>query len=618
VSAVQTDAGIQGLTVIEEKFDFEDLFCGGGGSITGMIEAGGRLVAAANHFDKAIETVERNHGHTGAKLLCVDINNYNMHCLPKAQVLWASVICTEVSPAGGNRKLRGQMAMELEEFGHVPNEAFERTRACAWDVIRATETHRYDIVVVENVVEFARDWELFDAWTNVMCNIRPGYEMQIVSLDSAHIAGPGNAPAPQWRGRIYVVFNRKGVRKPNLELRPTSYCPRCDGLVEGVQWWKRADRRQIGVYGDRGQYRYRCSQPGCNTIVEPLVRPAIDVIDLTDIGMRIRDRKKPLAANTMARIQWGADNLVAPLIATVAGNTHERGSKRVWPAQASPLMARTTTSEDAVVVPPFTVKNNGNLSEAKYRALPTDTNPLGSVTTSPTQGLVTPMVVPNRMNNRARLSGDDALSTVTTAPGGGHLIVNTNHDDSRVGFADDGPFPARTKRIGDMIIQPLVSAQRANSRPAFADESPVATVAAGGNHLDVAFPEGAMLLKQYGGNARDEHMVKHAAGEPFGAVTTKDHHHLVIPYRRGKPKPIDEPMHTLGTRESLGLTSGVSLDILDWYYRMLKPREHALAQRFPDWYEMVGNLGEQTMLAGNAVSVNAPHFIGAAIAEALA
>jgi DNA (cytosine-5)-methyltransferase 1 len=135
-----------------------------------------------------------------------------MRRLPKTDILWASPICTEMSPAGGRRRTRGQMALELEEFGSVPAAAWERTRATAYDVIRATEVHRYKAILCENVVEFAVDWELFDWWRKGMEML--GYNSQIVSASSAHIGGDDNDPAPQWRDRIYIVFTRPASRCP--------------------------------------------------------------------------------------------------------------------------------------------------------------------------------------------------------------------------------------------------------------------------------------------------------------------------------------------------------------------------------------------------------------------
>lgn len=572
-------------------FTFESLFCGAGGDITGMIDAGGELVAAANHWDRAMETVDANYGHTGAELLCVDINHYDMRRLPKAQVLWASVICTEVSPAGGNRVVRGQQAMALEEEGHVPAAAYERTRACALDVLRATEVHRYDAVVVENVVEFARNWELFDWWIEGMCRLRPGYEVQILCADSAHIAGESNDPAPQWRGRIYVVFTRKGIAKPELSLRPTSYCPACESLVEGVQWWKRPDRPRIGKYGPQGQYLYRCSRPGCSEIVEPLVLPASVAIDWSNLGQRIGDRSKPLAPSTMARIAWGYETFGAPTVATVAGNTFERASHRVWPAEGAPLNTRVATGEDALTCPPFMVKNYGSIDEARYRPAAIG-DPLGSITASGgNAGLAIPQPWITMLRNHTRATGTAGEPMATIATEDGHHWLT--------------------------IPEPWITMLRGPAnRPTGTRGEPLTTLSTGNNHY-LTTPPGSFVVKNFGGNAQPEHLCFAADGSPLGTVTTKDHHALVIPYRRGKAKTTASPLHTLGTVESAGLAT-LEERIADCRYRMLTPREHLRGQRFRDGFICKGNNGEQTMQAGNAVSVNAAHHIGRALAEVLA
>ena len=99
-----------------------------------------------------------------------------------------------------------------------------------------------------------------------------------------------------------------------------------------------------------------------------------------------------------------------------------------------------------------------------------------------------------------------------------------------------------------------------------------------------------------------------------------DHHSLVIPYRRTRPstrpKTTAEPLLTLGTRDSAALVAP-AVDVADCYFRMLKPREHLRAQRFGDGYVVLGNQGEQTMQAGNAVSANVAQWIGQRIAAAL-
>ena len=223
--------------------------------------------------------------------------------------------CTEISPAGGRKRkarMRGQTDL-LKEYGHVSSDQWERTRATAYDILRAVEIWRYEFVACENVIEFATDWELYDWWIEAMRRL--GYTATVACVSSAHIGGPANAPAPQWRDRWYGVFTRDGIPAPDLEPRPLALCPEC-GPVRARQSWKNPRGLRIGKY--RQQYLYRCPSAACrHQVIEPYVRPAISVLDMTDPGRRIGDRprtpRKPegLAPATIARIRKGWERAAA-------------------------------------------------------------------------------------------------------------------------------------------------------------------------------------------------------------------------------------------------------------------------------------------------------------------
>src|SRR5438874_577510 len=321
---------------------FTDIFCGAGGSSLGLAAAGFELKLAANHWATAIETHAAN--FRTAEHLCADVNNYDMRRLPRTDVLWASPICTEISPAGRRvrrgRELAGQL--DLLEYGALPKPAFERTRATFHDVIRATEVHRYTAVLVENVPEVVDEWELFDWWVQGMRHL--GYQVQYVSVSSAHIGGENNPHAPQWRDRLYLVFTRNGVPLPDVDPRPLAWCSGCGVDVAARQCWHRPDARRVGRY--RRQYLYRCPNTTCrHAVVEPYVRPAASVIDWTRLGQRIGDRRRPLAANTIRRIEAGLAMFAAPV---VANSNHD--DDRPAPAAGAPLSARTTRIGDGVAV----------------------------------------------------------------------------------------------------------------------------------------------------------------------------------------------------------------------------------------------------------------------------
>jgi DNA (cytosine-5)-methyltransferase 1 len=118
------------------------------------------------------------------------------------------------------------------------------------------------------------------------------------------------------------------------------------------------------------------------------------------------------------------------------------------------------------------------------------------------------------------------------------------------------------------------------------------------------------VLRNHGG--------AHDVAEPFRTMTAGGHHHaLVIPYRKDNhPTCTASPLHTMATRDSAALVQP-SQAVADCRFRMLKPREQLRAQRFPDTYTVAGNIAEQTMQAGNAVSANVAQWLAQQVSAAL-
>ncbi|MCA1217394.1 DNA cytosine methyltransferase [Streptomyces sp. 8L] len=329
------------------SFTFTDMYAGAGGSSTGLVNAGLELKLAANHWQVAVDTHIANHPQ--AEHLCAEMEYYDMRRLPKTDILWASPICTEISPAGGRPRTKGQL--DDEEWKSLPDKAFQRTRATAFEVIRAVQLHRYKAVLVENVIEFATDWELFDWWLAGMVQL--GYNYQIVCVSSAHIGDAFNLPAPQWRDRLYLVFTLVGIRLPDVRPTPLAFCIVCDEDVHAEQTWSkpRKDRMSgIGKYGK--QYNYTC--PFGHGIVEPYVRPASSIINWDDQGIRIGDRARhglpPLVENTMARIESGLKMFPEdPSVVTLNHGGHDGRSFR---PDRAPLPSRTAKIGEGLLIPP--------------------------------------------------------------------------------------------------------------------------------------------------------------------------------------------------------------------------------------------------------------------------
>jgi len=205
--------------------------------------AGAELRLGLNHWRKAIETHSTNFPHADHD--CADIGaltTARIRSYPDSDVLLASPECTNHSLAKGGRRIKPQAA-SLFEDGPSGDDEQERSRATMWDVPRFAEAKLlkgkpYQAIVLENVVDAYKwgaddDGGLFASWRMAMSNL--GYESEIVWLNSMFAP-----PTPQSRDRMYVVFWRKGNRRPNLKVEPSSWCPSCERVVDGRQAWKRA------------------------------------------------------------------------------------------------------------------------------------------------------------------------------------------------------------------------------------------------------------------------------------------------------------------------------------------------------------------------------------------
>ena len=424
-----------------------DFFCGMGGTSSGLTEAGFDVKLAANHWARAIETHAANHPDT--EHLCADIQAVDLRYLPRTDVLTASPICTELSPAGGRRKKTPPPDL-FQEHGHVPKAAFERTRVTFWEVVRAAEVHRYKAVVIENVVESAA-WELFDVWVAAMRAL--GYTVQFVSVSAAHIGDEQNPHAPQWRDRLYMVFTLAGIRLPDVSPRPPAWCPQCGTVGPSRQQWKQPNGprgRFIGKY--RQQYIYVCDK---GHPCEPLVAPAAAALDLTNPGTRIGDRKRRLAEGTMRRIDYAIDMLNRGEFGPeIVFSVNHDGDGRPFDAHSRPMPTETVKRGQALLVAAA-----GNTWDAAsrgqdgyIRAWPADGAPAPAQTTTSQLGVVTML-----RNNSLPTSLDAPLATFT---GGGYhhgLILKSQggHLEDRHAIQTTAePFPAFRARSTDFLVVP--------------------------------------------------------------------------------------------------------------------------------------------------------------------
>ena len=265
------------------KLHYIDLFCGAGGTTTGVEEAHiGRVkcaevIACVNHDPHAIASHLAN--HPKAHHYTEDIRTLELSPLRELVettrrenpgdyiVLWASMECTNFSRAKGGR----------------PRDADSRT--LAEHLFRYIDTLTPDYIQIENVEEFMCWGELdekghpvsryrgrdYMKWVN---NIkRRGYDFDWRILNAA------NYGAYTSRKRYFGIFARKGL-------------PIC---------FPEASHARDGIRGDEAAIFPSGRKPW---------KAVREVLDLDDHGRSIF-REKPLSENTLKRIYAGLVKFVA-------------------------------------------------------------------------------------------------------------------------------------------------------------------------------------------------------------------------------------------------------------------------------------------------------------------
>jgi DNA (cytosine-5)-methyltransferase 1 len=541
-----------------------DQFCGAGGSSQGVrnfgqkIGGGIEVSMALNHWKLAIETHNTNFPDTYHD--CTDISACDPRRYMSTDILITSPECTNHSLAKGKKKITNQM--DLFASGLI-DPAAERSRATMWDVPRFAEYHNYNNIIVENVVD-ARSWIMWEAWLNAMFLL--GYNHKCVYLNSMHAH-----PTPQSRDRMYVVFWKKGNKAPDLEYKPKAFCSCCDKEIESIQSWRNS-RRQYGKY--RQQYDYRC--PRCSALVEPYYYAAFNVIDWSIPGQRIGDRKKDLAPNTLARIQYGLKK---------HGNS------------------------DFVIY----------LDHSKAGHLTSDIkNPINTQTTSQVSAIITARYI-SGIESRVKSVNEPIGTQVGDVH---HAVIARPMILAKGGYKGgvnpiSSPEPTITGQhnYGVIAVPAMVDGLNRTGKTKPINE-PVGTALAGGNHHGVlGIPFKPLIIENKGqSNAKD-------VTKPISTQTQCINHGLLSTesvnaflsyyYGNSQASGMMDPAYTMTTkhRVALVLRPTEKIDIEDCTYRMLKPHEVKAAMAFGRDYIVLGNSRDQVKQLGNAVTPPAMEWL---------
>ena len=533
-----------------------DQFCGAGGSSQGArklsrkMGGGLKVKLAMNHWKLAVET--HNTNFPEADHDCADIQAVDPRRYQSTDILITSPECTNHSLAKGVKRKYQQTNTLFGDLTIDP--AAERSRATMWDVPRFAEYHKYNLIIVENVVE-ARQWVMWDAWLHAMHNL--GYEHKCVYLNSMHAL-----PTPQSRDRMYVIFWRKGNMAPDLNFCPKAYCKSCGKEVESIQSWKNS-KKKFGKY--RQQYIYRC--PRCTNEVEPYYYSAFNVIDWSKPGERIGDRKKPLADNTMKRIEWGLNKCSDSSFVIYTDNSSvlNRAS-----GISDPIYTQTTRQVAALV------------TKGSYGGdIVPITSPEYTMTTQHNYGVVgVPMLIDEHNKNGKCRPLNEHVSTVLSG-------------DNHHGFVG---IPMIIKNYGGNF--------NPKNAPIPIDQV-LGTMTTVDSHALLRVP---FIVENRGqSNARDINqalstqtsMITHGI-----ASTEAVNAFLSYYYGNNQASGIFDPVGTIPTKDrvALVLSTPKNIDINECTYRMLFPHEVQAAMAFESDYVICGTGKDKVKQLGNAVT----------------
>lgn len=593
-----------------DVFSWTDLFCGAGGSSSGIETVPGcRVVMACNHWELAIATHNTNMPHVDHDV--ADIAEVDPSRYPSTDGLWASPSCTFWSQARGERQDFAEPETEptlfdlaatddVEDEPPLADEARERSRALMQDVPRFAEYHAYKAVVVENVLPLLK-WVHLRKWIARMRAL--GYRHEVLTLNSAFSHQLG-APAPQLRDRVYVVFWQDRYRRPDFErwTRPRAWCPSCAEVVTALRAPKNP-RRPHGAYGQ--QYVFRCPHVRCrNDVVAPYVLPAAAAIDLSNPGRRIGDRTRPLKPKTYARIEAGLRRY-APrgILLEAAGNTFERRpGVRTWPVE-DPLRTVHTSPSKAIAHAP--------LMRAAGPAGPAGLQQIADVRAGEAlRGLVVP--VEGRDGKTAQPTGRP-LRGQTGRNESGLLVPcgGTWNDHAR---STGEPMRTRTTRDTEaVVVVPLRNHNRAKTA-----HDPLDTVAAAGNHHGLA-----MLMRNNNGRGDPGQMCT-PLDEPARTLTTAGHQSLVswdpdvlYAYDTGALRGLDRPMPTQTAVDGDAVLQ-TDMRVEDCRFRMLVADEVKLGMAFDRGFVLLGTSSrDKVRMCGNAVTPPVSRDVAACVVEAV-
>jgi DNA (cytosine-5)-methyltransferase 1 len=529
---------------------------------------------AINHWQVAINTHTLNHPE--AKNLCTGVDVVDpLKLVPggRLEILCASPECTHHSVARGGRPMNDQ------------------SRASAWHILRWAQVLYIDNLIIENVPEF-QSWGPLGANGRPMVSKRGELFQQFVASLKAlgykveyKVLNCADYGAPTTRRRLFLIARRgnKTIRWPE----PTHIKP--------------SGKKQGGLFAEN----------------RPNWKTAREIIDWSLTSKDIFDRKKPLADNTLRRIQAGMKEFngihlnlkkcieegLRPYLVVL------RGTSTVQSVD-DPLRTVTGGGNNYGLVQPFLLPHRGKDPNVGVEI------PFHTVTaTSSDFALCEPfmMQIDQTGGNGSLRSTDAPVATLVTKA---NTCVVEPFLTAAGGTEGQGRNPHSVdKAMGTVltndrraICEPFIVPQFGGAEARSVDR-PAGTVTTTSRGVGLAEMqlEPSMVTVTHSGGERHR-----SVDRPMNTVTRSMGEGVTEPYLveyfgTGSTASVDDPLESVTTKPRSALilpqliAAGHEVYRLEIHFRMLQPRELARAQGFPDDYEFTGNREAVVKQIGNAV-----------------
>lgn len=532
------------------KLLYIDLFCGAGGTSTGVENARyegrqcAKVIGCVNHDANAIASHAANHPdamHFTEDIRTLELSPLIAHIAKMRKlypdafvVLWASLECTNFSKAKGGQ----------------PRDADSRT--LAEHLFRYIEAINPDYIQIENVEEFM-SWgdldengkpiskdagRLYQQWVANVCGY--GYRFVHRILNSADYG------AYTSRRRFFGIFAKGSL--PIVFPEPTHSKEGAAGLFGRLHRWK----------------------------------PVREVLDFSDEGESIFGRKKPLVDATLERIYAGLIKFVAggKEAFMVKWNSMSRAGKYHAPGIDEPCPTVATQSRLGVAQVSFLSKYYGGSPEGKSVSVE---EPAGAITTRDHHSFITAYY-----GNGHNHSIDEPAPTLTTK--------------DRLAFVDmqygngtpcdiETPAPTVTTTPKHQLVtcKPWIMNTSFKNTGSSIDE-PAQTVTANRKWHYLMNPQ----FQSAGGSVDSPCFTLIARMDkmpPYLIQTEQGEMAIVI-------EPDDSPA-MVKIKQFMALYG-----IIDIKMRMLRIPELKRIMGFPSDYVLVGTQADQKKFIGNAVEVN--------------